>query len=189
MSEDPGPMRGSAASDDRPTQRFRSYGQPTRQQATLPEPGRHAARRRTQVTPAHPPAEPAPPYEALPHQALPHQALPYEALPYETPPYETPPHQTPPHQAPPPGVQPAQTQLHQAQPHQAQPHRTRQQQTRQQQPTAPAAEPAPDDIVRYGPGVPGSPHRAAETAWRGDRPPQPSRRRVRLRRLLGMRSS
>jgi len=96
-------------------------------------------------------------------------------------------------------VQPAQTQPVQTQPHQTRQQQARQQQARQQQarlqqarlpePTSPAAEPAPEDIVRYGPGVPGGPRSqdslTAETVWRGGRLPQPSRRPVRLRRLLG----
>ena len=142
MSEDPGPMRGSATSDNKPTQRFRSYGKPPQQQFTVPEPGRHAARRRTQVTPAHPPAEPAPPYQTPPHGVLPPQQ---------------PPQQQPPQQ------------------------QALQRETLQQRAASLAAEPAPDDIVRYGPGVPGSQASlSAEPASPAGRLRRLSRGRVRL---------
>src|SRR5580704_17487041 len=57
-------------------------------------------------------------------------------------------------------------------------------------PTEGAPSGQPTDVMRYGPGVPaGPPARQAgltdELIWRTGRPPKPSRRPRRLRRLLG----
>ena len=57
-------------------------------------------------------------------------------------------------------------------------------------PTEGAPSGRPMDVMRYGPGVPASPPASqagltAELIWRTGRPPKPSRRPHRLRRLLG----
>jgi hypothetical protein len=151
MGEDPGPALRSAASDDK---RFRIYGEPTQQQVTQPEPGRHATRRRTrtQVAPAHSPAEAAPPYTPQPYAAQQYTAPPHQARTYRAPASRTGPSQA----------------------------------RKYQPPTYQAPEPEPDEIVRYGPGVPTGSRASltAETLRRGGHP-SPSRRRVRLHRLLG----
>jgi hypothetical protein len=100
--------------------------------------------------------EAGPPEVALPEVALPEVALPEVALP--SPATVT---ARPPHPATPP--RPA---------------------------TAPAAPERPGYVMRYGPGVPATPPgssagQTAERIWRTGTLPEPPRRRVRLRRMLG----
>jgi hypothetical protein len=177
MSEDPGPTLESGADDNNATRPFIA-----REQVTEPRRGRHKA------PPTQPPMQAAPPTVAAPAQATPLPRPPIEAAPPTRPPIQAaPPTVASPIQAAPPTVAPPT----QAAPAQAAP------------PTqAPAFHPPagataavvtgddPGDIVRYGPGVPAAPppSQAALTAasvWRTGRLPEPSRRRIRLRRMLG----
>lgn len=127
--------------------------------------------------PAHPalPTQPAQP--ALPTQPA-QPAHPGRHSARRHPPTEASPHQAPPRQASPAEASP----LYRGQRYEAQEYQALQQRAQAYQ------EPEPGEVIRYGPGVPvkpgGQPSQTAEALWRAGRLP-PSRRRVRLRRLLG----
>jgi hypothetical protein len=165
---------------------------PSREPPTQPLP------QQTEAVPPHPPTVVPPhrPTDALPHpptDALPDRptdALPQYpstgAVPQYAPAQEPvtypPPQQPPPDAAPPPSLDTAPPPPYAPAPSPyAAPAPS---------PYAAAPPPPPSEVLRYGPGVPGSqPGVAAESVWRtGRRPEPPSRQRQlrRLRRLLGL---